>query len=40
MLPNKNITEAIKIYKEFLNKNLIKSDTVVDLRINGRIILK
>ena len=40
MLPNKNITEAIKIYKEFLIKNLIKSDTVVDLRINGRIILK
>jgi len=40
MLPNKNITEAIKLYKEFLIKNLIKSDTIVDLRINGRIILK
>ena len=39
MLPNKNIIEALKLYKEFKQKKFIKDNTIIDLRVNNRIIL-
>jgi len=39
-LPNKNINQAIKIYKEFTKSNNIKPNTIIDLRISNRIVLK
>ena len=31
---------AIKLYKNFINQNPIKSGAIIDLRINNRLILK
>ena len=39
-LPEKNYNEAIKIYKQFIINNQIKSNSVIDLRIANRLILK
>ena len=39
-LPNKNISEALKVYKEFKIKNEIRPSTIIDLRIKNRIIIK
>ena len=39
-LPNKNIPKALKLYKQFKMSNKINSNTVIDLRINDRLILK
>ena len=39
-LPNKNISEAIKLYKKFKLKNKIKANTIIDLRIKNRLILR
>ena len=39
-LPNKNIPKALKLYKQFKMSNEINSNTVIDLRINDRLILK
>ena len=39
-LPNKNINHAIKIYKEFVKINNIKSNSIIDLRISDRLVLK
>ena len=39
MLPNKDIIDALKLYKNFINKNPIKSNAIIDLRISNRIIL-
>lgn len=38
-LPNNNIINAVEIYKKFLNNNPEKSNLVIDLRVNNRIIL-
>ena len=38
-LPNNNIINAIQIYKNFLNNNPEKSNLIIDLRVNNRIIL-
>ena len=39
-LPNKNINQAIKIYKEFLKLNNIESNSIIDLRISNRVVIK
>ena len=39
-LPSKNVVNAIKLYKNFINQNQIKSGAIIDLRINNRLILK
>ena len=39
-LPNKNINQAIKIYKEFTKSNNIKPNSIIDLRISNRLVLK
>ena len=38
-LPNKNYKQAIKIYNEFIKSNPIKKNTLIDLRIEKRLIL-
>ncbi len=38
-LPNTNISNAIKLYKQFKISNKIISDTVIDLRIQNRLVL-
>jgi len=39
-LPNKNISEAINLFKKFTLKNNINSNTIIDLRIKNRLILR
>ena len=39
-LPNKNISEAIFLFKKFKLNNNISSNTIVDLRIQNRLILR
>ena len=39
MLPNKNITKAISLYKKFEKENKIGPDTIIDLRIENRLVL-
>ena len=39
-LPNKNISKAITLYKKFKLKNEIASNTIIDLRIQNRLILR
>ena len=39
MLPNKNITKAITLYKKFEKENKIGPDTIIDLRIENRLVL-
>ena len=39
-LPNKNISEAIFLFKKFKINNNISSNTIVDLRIQNRLILR
>ena len=39
-LPNKNISEAINLLKKFRSKNNINSNTIIDLRIKNRLILR
>ena len=39
-LPNKNISEAINLFKRFTSKNNINSNTIIDLRIKNRLILR
>ena len=39
-LPNKNISEAINLFKKFRSKNKINSNTIIDLRIKNRLILR
>ena len=39
-LPNKNISEAIFLFKKFKLNNNINSNTIVDLRIQNRLILR
>ena len=38
-LPNKNYKQAIKLYNEFIKSNPIKKNTLIDLRIEKRLIL-
>jgi len=38
-LPSKNISKALKLFKEFKLKNEIISGTIIDLRIQDRLIL-
>ena len=39
MLPNENITKAITLYKKFETENKIGPDTIIDLRIENRLVL-
>jgi len=39
-LPNKNISEAINLFKKFRLKNNINSNKIIDLRIKNRLILR
>ena len=39
MLPNKNITKAITLYKKFETENKIGPDTIIDLRIENRLVI-
>ena len=39
MLPNENVRDALKLYIKFNEKNEIKSDAIIDLRIENRLIL-
>ena len=39
-LPNKNISEAIKLYKLFKSRNGLQANSTVDLRIPNRIVVK
>ena len=39
MLPNKNVRDALKLYSKFNEKSEIKSDAIIDLRIENRLIL-
>ena len=39
-LPNKNVSDAIKLFKEFGLNNKIASNTIIDLRIQNRLILR
>ena len=38
-LPQKNISQAIKLYKNFINMNEVEQNTTIDLRVAGRLIL-
>ncbi len=38
-LPDKNISNAIKLYNQFKIKNRIYPDTIIDLRIKNRLII-
>ena len=38
-LPSKNITKALKLLKEFELNNIIRPGTIIDLRIQNRLIL-
>ncbi len=38
-LPNKSIIKAIKLYKNFIDNNEIKPNSIIDLRVNNRLIL-
>ena len=38
-LPSKNFTKALKLLKEFELSNIIPPDTIIDLRIQNRLIL-
>ncbi len=38
-LPNQSIIKALKFYKSFIDDNQIKPDTIIDLRVNNRLIL-
>ena len=38
-LPSKNITKALKLLKEFELSNIIPPGTIIDLRIQNRLIL-
>ena len=38
-LPNKNISKAINLFKEFESNNKLNSNTIIDLRIQNRLIL-
>ena len=38
-LPNKNVKYAVKLLKQFLKFNEIKTNSIIDLRINNRLIL-
>ena len=38
-LPNKDISDALKLYKKFLNSNKIKPNAIIDLRVNNRLVL-
>tara|TARA_B100000886_G_scaffold99729_1_gene66214 strand:- start:10988 stop:11677 length:690 start_codon:yes stop_codon:yes gene_type:complete len=39
-LPNKNISEAINVFKKFEFNNKIPSNAIIDLRIQNRLILR
>ena len=39
-LPNKNISKAINLFKEFKMNGKIASNTIIDLRIQNRLILR
>ena len=39
-LPDKNISNALKVYKKFKEKNDINSNKTIDLRISNRLIMK
>ena len=39
-LPNKNISKAINLFKEFKINNQIAPNTIIDLRIKNRLILR
>ncbi len=39
-LPDKNINDAIKLYKQFKSKKKLQANIILDLRIPNRIILK
>ena len=39
-LPNDNISTSIKLYKKFKMKNDIKEGSIIDLRIQNRIVVK
>lgn len=39
-LPNKNISKAINLFKEFKINNQIAPNTIIDLRIRNRLILR
>ena len=39
-LPNKNIPKALNLFKEFKLNNKIDIKTIVDLRIENRLILR
>jgi len=38
-LPDKNVKHAVKLLKQFLKFNEIKTNLIIDLRINNRLIL-
>ena len=40
MLPNKNIEESLKLFKDFKAVNTIDANTIIDLRVPNRLILK
>ena len=40
MLPNKNIEESLKLFKGFKAVNAIEANTIIDLRVPNRLILK
>ena len=40
MLPSKNISKAIKVYKKFKVENNLKPNSIIDLRIADRLVLK
>ena len=40
MLPNKNIEESLKLFKNFKAVNRIEANTIIDLIVTNRLILK
>ena len=40
MLPSKNVANAINLYKNFKKENHIKPNSIIDLRIADRLVLK
>ena len=40
MLPSKNVANAINLYNNFKKENHIKPNSIIDLRIADRLVLK
>ena len=40
MLPNKNLEDTLNKYRAFENNNKISKNSIIDLRVKNRIVVK